>query len=88
MRTAFRIAAATLAVGLLVGCGADDTTSAPTPSETKTDGGGKTGQPSPSESFPPGPIPYTAIALVSASNAEGEVSPEAVVLDSRKAPAA
>jgi len=84
MRIAFRIAAATLALGLLVGCGAD-TTTGETADRTSSDAGGKTRQPSPSESFPPGPIPYTAIALVSASNAEGEVSPHAVVLDSRKA---
>jgi hypothetical protein len=85
MRTPLQLAAAlVLAVVLLVGCGADDTT-AGQGEETSSEPTEKTREPSPSESFPPGPIEYTAIALVSASNAEGTVSPRAVVLDSRKA---
>ena len=55
------------------------------PDETTEPTKEPTRKPAPEESFPPGPIQYTAIALVSASNAEGETSPRAVVLDSRKA---
>jgi hypothetical protein len=70
-----------VAVGLLVGCGTDEPTAGPAEGETSSE----TSEPTPSQSAPPGPIQYTAIALVSASNAEGSVSPRGVVLDSRKA---
>jgi len=86
MRTVPRILAALVAaVVLLVGCGADDTTAGQSDGGTSSEPTETSDEPSPSESFPPGPIQYTAIALVSASNAEGETSPRAVVLDSRKA---
>ena len=70
-----------LAVVLLAGCGTDEPTAGPAEGETSS----KTSKPTPSQTVPPGPIEYTAIALVSASNAEGSVSPHAVVLDSQKA---
>jgi hypothetical protein len=86
MRTPLQLAAAlVVAVALLVGCGPDGTSAGQGEGETSSEPTEKTREPSPSESFPPGPIEYTAIALVSASNAEGTVSPRAVVLDSRKA---
>lgn len=81
MRIALRSGTALLVVGLLVGCGADDTTAEPAEQETSSE----TSEPTPSKTVPPGPVEYTAIALVSASNAEGSVSPHAVVLDSQKA---
>ena len=70
-----------LAVVLLAGCGTDEPTAGPAEGETNS----KTSKPTAGETVPPGPIEYTAIALVSASNAEGSVSPHAVVLDSQKA---
>ncbi len=73
--------AAGLATALLVGCGTDEPTAGPAEQETSSE----TSKPTPSETVPPGPVEYTAIALVSASNAEGSVSPQAVVLDSQKA---
>jgi len=89
MRIALRIRAALLVVGLavvlLVGCGSSEDTAAPASEETTAEPSDETSEPSPSESVPPGPIEYTAIALVSASNAEGTVSPRAVVLDNQRA---
>jgi uncharacterized lipoprotein len=86
MRTALQVTVALAASSvLLVGCGTDDTTAGPAEGGTSSEPTQKSDEPSPSEDFPPGPIPYTAIALVSASNAEGSTSPRAVVLDNRKA---
>ena len=89
MRTAPRFTGALVAVGLavalLAGCGSDAPEAGPVEEETSSEPSDKTKEPTPSESIPPGPIEYTAIALVSASNAEGTVSPRAVVLDGPKA---
>jgi hypothetical protein len=89
MRIALRIRSALLVVGLavalLVGCGSSEDTAAPASEETTAEPSDETSEPSPSETVPPGPIEYTAIALVSASNAEGTVSPRAVVLDNQRA---
>ena len=91
MRTAprFKVAlvAAGLAVALLAGCGSDAREAAPVEEETSSKPSDKTKEPTPSEdeSVPPGPIEYTAIALVSGSNVDGTVSPRAVVLDDKKA---
>jgi hypothetical protein len=94
MRTAPRFTVALvgvgLAVALLAGCGSDEPEAGSAEQETTSEPTDETSEPtpkepSPSESFPPGPIEYTAIALVSASNAEGTVSPRAVVLDGQKA---
>jgi uncharacterized lipoprotein len=74
-----------VALMLLAGCGSEDTTTSGQAGGESSEPDDKASQPTPSEDFPPGPIPYTAIALVSASNAEGSTSPRAVVLDSRKA---
>ncbi len=90
MRTALRLTVALVVVGLaialLVGCGSNEPEAAPADQETTSAPTDETSEPAPSEeTFPPGPIEYTAIALVSASNAEGSVEPRAVVLDSQKA---
>jgi hypothetical protein len=94
MRTALRFTVALmvagLAVALLAGCGSDEPEATPAEQETTSEPTDETSkptpeEPSPSETFPPGPIEYTAIALVSASNAEGTVSPRAIVLDSQEA---
>jgi hypothetical protein len=94
MRIALRIRSALLVVGLavvlLVGCGSSEDTAAPASEETTAEPSDETSEPSPSEpspseTVPPGPIEYTALALVSASNAEGTVSPRAVVLDNQRA---
>ena len=86
MKIVLRLIAALVApLMLLAGCGSDDTTAGSTEGGTSSEPTQTSDEPSPSESFPPGPIPYTAIALVSASNAEGSTSPRAAVLDNRKA---
>jgi hypothetical protein len=89
MRIALRIRSALLVVGLavvlLAGCGSSEDTAAPASEENTAEPSDGTSEPSPSETVPPGPIEYTAIALVSASNAEGTVSPRAVVLDNQRA---
>jgi hypothetical protein len=89
MRIALRIRSALLVVGLavvlLAGCGSSEDTAAPASEETTAEPSDETSEPSASETVPPGPIEYTAIALVSASNAEGTVSPRAVVLDNQRA---
>ena len=88
MRIALRLTVALVVVGLavvlLVGCGSDEPEASPA-DQTSSEPTDETSEPSPSETVPPGPVEYTAIALVSASNAEGTVSPRAVVLDSQKA---
>ena len=88
MRTALRITVALVVVGLavvlLVGCGSGEPEASPA-DQTTSEPTDETSEPTPSETVPAGPIEYTAIALVSASNAEGSVSPRAVVLDSQKA---
>ena len=90
MRTALRVTVALVVVGLavvlLVACGSSEPEAAPDDQETTSEPTDESSEPTPSEeTVPPGPIEYTAIALVSASNAEGTVSPRAVVLDSQKA---
>jgi hypothetical protein len=88
MRIAIRLTVALVVVGLavvlLVGCGSDEPEASPA-DQTSSEPTDETSEPSPSETVPPGPVEYTAIALISASNAEGTVSPRAVVLDSQKA---
>lgn len=79
MRTAViarRLGTALLALGLLVGCGSADDTADQTSEQSQ--------EPSPS---PPetGPVDFTQVALISVSNAEGSVDPQAVVLDSQAA---
>jgi len=75
-----RLGTALLALGLLAGCGSADDTAAPTDDQTSE----QTQEPSPS---PPetGPVDFTQVAMISVSNADGTVDPQAVVLDSQAA---
>jgi hypothetical protein len=84
MRIALRLSTALLALGLLAGCGSADDTAAPTDDRTSA----QTQEPSPSPSETPpetGPVDFTQVALISVSNAEGSMDPQAVVLDSQAA---
>ena len=75
-----RLGTALLALGLLAGCGSADDTAAPTDDQTSE----QTQEPSPS---PPetGPVDFTQVAMISVSNADGTVDPQAVELDSQAA---
>jgi hypothetical protein len=84
MRIGLRLGTALLALGLLAGCGSADDTAAPTDDRTTE----QTQEPSPSPSQTPpetGPVDFTQVALISVSNAEGTMDPQAVVLDSQAA---
>lgn len=82
MRIGLRLGTALLALGLLAGCGSADDTAAPTDDRTTE----QTPEPSPSHTPPEtGPVDFTQVALISVSNAEGTMDPQAVVLDSQAA---
>ena len=87
MGNALRTAASPLLAGLvvvLVACGQpeSDTGSATTGSSSEST---EPSPSAPSQPAPNGPPDSTQIALISVSNAEGSVSAEATVLDSRQA---
>ena len=75
-----RLGTALLALGLLAGCGSADDTATPTDDQTSK----QTQEPSPT---PPetGPVDFTQVAMISVSNADGTVDPQAVELDSQAA---
>jgi hypothetical protein len=82
MKTALRLGTAVLALGVLAGCGSADDTAAPAEDQTSE----QTQEPSesPKETAPEtGPVDFTQLALISVSNAEGTMDPQAVVLDSQ-----
>jgi hypothetical protein len=82
MRINLRLGTALLALGLLAGCGSADDTAAPTEDRTSE----QTQEPSPSQTPPEtGPLDFTQVALISVSNADGTMDPQAVVLDSQAA---
>jgi hypothetical protein len=82
MRIGLRLGTALLALGLLAGCGSAEDTAAPTDDRTTE----QTQEPSPSHTPPEtGPVDFTQVALISVSNAEGTMDPQAVVLDSQAA---
>ena len=75
-----RLGTALLALGLLAGCGSADDTAAPADDRASE----QTQEPSPSPSET-GPVDFTQVAMISVSNADGTVDPQAVVLDSQAA---
>ena len=87
MHTTLRFLVALVALGLLVGCGSQEDTAGAAGDDTSS----QTGEPSRTTEEPSpgpeetGPFDFTQVALISVSNAEGTVSDEATVLDSRQA---